>query len=190
MKGLMKMAFEKLLTWNSISKKFLIPTLIFMVILLGGLGTIMIRQNHATIQTLMESKGNSLANLFAQISASYIENFDLQALEVFVKEGFKDPDVVFVVFYDAARKQLTETSKPPSDTTSLAIYNREIKSIRGEAKPVGYLQIGYSQQTLSKNLRSGIQTVVLSNLLAFVLLILGVTLLFRGGARPGGRRGG
>jgi signal transduction histidine kinase len=178
------MSFQKLLTLNSISKKFLIPTLFFMVILLGGLGTIMIKQNHATIESLMESKANALANVFSQISASYVMNFDLMALEVFVKEALKDSDVVFVVFYDADRKPLTESSKPPSDMTSLSIYDREIRSLRGDGKPVGYLQIGYSQQTLSKNLRSGIQTVVLSNLVAFILLILGVTILFRGITQP------
>jgi methyl-accepting chemotaxis protein len=178
------MALPKILSLNSISKKFLIPTLFFMVILLGGLGTIMIKQNHATIRSLMESKANALANVFSQISASYVMNFDLMALEVFVKEALKDPDVVFIVFYDATRKPLTESSKPPSDMTSLSIYDREIRSLRGDGKPVGYLQIGYSQQTLSKNLRSGIQTVVLSNLVAFILLILGVTILFRGITQP------
>src|SRR5581483_4377278 len=178
------MRFGKILAWNSISKKFLIPTLIFMMILVGGLGAVLIQKNHATIQSLMESKGNALADVYAQISASYVENFDLQALEVFVKESLKDPDVIFVVFYDADKKPLTETSKPPKDLGSLLIYNREIKSLRGDGKTVGTLQIGYSQETLSKNLRSGIQTVALSNLAALILLILGVTLLFRGITQP------
>lgn len=144
----------------------------------------MINQNHTTIRSLMESKGNALADTFSQISASYVMNFDLQALETFVKVALKDPDVVFVVFYDIEKKPLTETSKPPSDTTSLSIYNREIQSLRGDGKPVGYLQIGYSQEALSKNLRSGIQTVVISNLVALILLILGVTILFRGITQP------
>ncbi len=178
------MALEKLLTLNSISKKFLIPNLIFMVILLGGLGTLMINKNHATIRSLMESKGNALADTLSQISASYVENFDLQALEVFVRVALKDPDVVFVIFYDADRKPLTENSKAPEDTTALSIYNREIQSLRGDGKPVGHLQIGYSQETLSKNLRSGIKTVVISNLIALALLILGVTILFRGITQP------
>src|SRR5581483_1414118 len=178
------MRFGKILAWNSISKKFLIPTLIFMMVLVGGLGAVLIQKNHATIQSLMESKGNALADVYAQISASYVENFDLQALEVFVKESLKDPDVIFVVFYDAEKKPLTETSKPPKDLSSLLIYNREIKSLRGDGKTVGTLQIGYSQEALSKNLRSGIQTVALSNLAALILLILGVTLLFRGITQP------
>ncbi|MBI3803082.1 MAG: HAMP domain-containing protein [Nitrospirae bacterium] len=175
---------QRLLTLNSISKKFLIPAIIFMVILLGGLGTIMINKNHATIQYLMESKGNALANNLARISANYVMNFDLQALELFVNEALRDPDVVFVVFYDAERKPLTESSKPPSDLSTLLIYNREILSLREDQTPVGYLQIGYSQETLAKNLHSGIETVVISNLVALILLILGVTILFRGITNP------
>ncbi len=179
-----KMSPQKFLTLNSISKKFLIPAIVFMVILLGGLGTLMINKNHATIRSLMESKGNALANNLAQISANYVMNFDLQALELFVNEALKDPDIVFVVFYDAEKKPLTEGSHPPEDTSSLLIYNREIQSLRGDGKPVGHLQIGYSQETLSKNLRSGIKTVVISNLVALALLILGVTILFRGITNP------
>ena len=178
------MGLYKILTLNSISKRFLIPALLFMMVLLGGLGGIMIRQNHATIESLMESKGNALADTFAQISASYVMNYDLQALETFVKVALKDPDVIFAVFYDAEKKPLTEGSKPPSDTSALSIYNREIQSLSGDGKPIGYLQIGYSRQNLSKNLRSGIRTVVLSNLVALILLILGVTILFRGITRP------
>ena len=178
------MALEKVFRLNSISKKFLIPNLIFMVILLGGLGALMINRNHATIRSLMESKGNALADTLAQISASYVMNFDLQALEMFVKVALKDPDVVFVVFYDADKAPLTENSKPPSDTSSLSIYDREIHSLREDQTPVGHLQIGYSQETLSKNLRSGIQTVAVGNLVALILLILGVTILFRGITRP------
>ena len=172
---------------NSIGKKFLIPTLLFMMILLGGLGALLINKNHATIQSLMESKATALADVFSQISAGYVMNFDLMALEVFVKEALKDPDVVFIVFYDTGKKPLTESSKPPADTASLLIYDREIRSLRGSGEPIGYLQIGYSRQTLAENLRSGIQTVVLSILVAFFLLILGVTVLFRGITQPLGQ---
>lgn len=178
------MALQKQATFNSISKKFLIPAILIMVILLGGLGTLMINQNHATLESLMESKGNALANTLSQISANYVMNYDLQALELFVNEAMKDPDMVFAVFYDAEKKPLTESSRPPSDLSSLAIYEREIRNLRENRSPVGYLQIGYSRHALSKNLTSGIQTVVLSNVVALMLLILGVTILFRGITRP------
>ena len=50
------MKLKDLLVFNSISKKFLIPTLILTVILLGGLGSIIVRRNQATVRSLMESK--------------------------------------------------------------------------------------------------------------------------------------
>lgn len=178
------MALEKSSTLNSISKRFLIPTLIFMVVLLGGLGTIMIKKNHDTIQSLMESKANTLADLLAQISANYVMNYDLSALEIFVKETLKDPEVAFVIFYDADKKALTESSKAPNDTSSLLVYDREIRNVRGDGKPIGFFKVGYSQLALSNNLRSGIQTVVVSNVIALTLLILGVTFLFRGITQP------
>jgi methyl-accepting chemotaxis protein len=178
------MTFEKLFKLDSISKKFLISALIFMVILLSGLGTIMVLKNHGAIRSLMESKGNAQANLLAQISVNYVMNYDLTALEEFVKETSKDPEVVFAIFYDADKKPLTESSKAPKDTASLLVYEREIRNSKEHTKPLGYLQLGYSRKALSSNLRGGIQTVVISNFVALVLLILGITVLLQGITKP------
>ena len=96
---------------------------------------------------MMDSKGNSLANLLEKISAPYIINYDFPALEGFVQEAIKDPDVAFAVFHDAAGKVLTQNSKVPSDTSALAVYKRDIKGQDGNTAAV--LKIGYSKNTLS-----------------------------------------
>jgi len=180
------MKSQNIFALNTLNKKFLIPTLILTVILLGGLGAIMVEKNHATMRSIMESKGNAMADLLAQISVNYIMNYDLSALEGFVKETLKDSEVVYVVFYDADKKPLTEISKETKDNTSLFVYEREIRDRQENDKLLGFLKLGYSQQTLARNLRSGIQTVVVSNLIALALLVFGVTYLFRGITRPFG----
>ena len=89
------MKSQNIFSLNTINKKFLIPTLILTVILLSGLGAIMVEKNHATTRSVMESKGNAMADLLAQISINYIMNYDLSALEGFVKETLKDQEVAF-----------------------------------------------------------------------------------------------
>ena len=173
-----------LFAFNSISKKFLVPTLILTMVLLGGLGTFIVEKNHATIRSMMESKGNALADLLAQISVSYLMNYDLSALEGFVKQAMKDPELAFVVFYDGDRKALTESSHAPEDVSPYLVYEREIHDLRESGKALGFLKVGYSQKSLSDNLRTGFWTVFIGSLIALVLLFLGVTILFRGITQP------
>ncbi len=160
------------------------PTLIFIVILLSGLGKIIVDKNQTTVRSLMDSKGNAMAGLLAQISVNYLMNYDLSALEGFVRETLKDPEVAFVIFYDADKKALTENSKVPISIGSLLIYDREIRDPQASDRLLGYLKLGYSDKTLSSSLRGGIITVVIGNLVALILLIFGVTILFRGITRP------
>ncbi len=176
------MNLRHLLEFDTISKRFLIPTLLLTVLLLGGLGTVMVIRNQATVRSMMDSKAAALANFLAQISAVYLMNYDLSALEGFVRETQKDPEVAFVVFYDVERKHLTENSRAPRDTSSLLTYEREITDPGGRL--LGYLSLGYSQKALSNSLRRGIQGVVFSTLLALVLLVVGVAVLFRGTTQP------
>ncbi len=168
------MSFLKL---DTIGKKLLIPVTALTMILLIGLGTSMILNTQSSVQSMMDSKGNSLANLLEKISASYIINYDFPALEGFVQEAIKDPDVAFAVFYDAGGKILTQNSKIPSDTSSLAVYKRDIKGQDGKTAAV--LKIGYSKNTLSKVLRDGIIKIALSILIAMLLTVLGLTFVIR-----------
>jgi len=162
---------------DTIGKKLLIPITALTMVLLVGLGTSMILNNQSSVQSIMDSKGNSLANLLEKISAPYIINFDFPALEGFVQEATKDPDVVFVVFSDAAGKALTSNSKEPPDTASLALYKRDIKGQDGSKAAV--LKIGYSKSTLSRILRDGIIKIAVSVLIAMILTILGLTFVIR-----------
>lgn len=166
-----------LLKLDTIGKKLLIPITALTLILLVGLGTSMILNNQSSIRSMMDSKGNSLANLLEKISAPYIINYDFPALEGFVQEATKDPDVAFAVFYDAGDKVLTKNSKVPSDTSALALYQRDIKDQDG--KKVAVLKIGYSKNTLSQILRDGIIKIAVSVLIAMILTILGLTFVIR-----------
>lgn len=177
------MKLQELLKLNTIGKRFLIPTLLFTVILFGGLGAFLVVKNNDTVQFMIESKGKSTASLLAEISAPYILNYDLTALEGFVRQTLNDPEVAFVVFYDHENKPLTEQSKVPDDGgLKLLRYEKEIKDSSGRV--LGALNIGYSRKNLSQNLLNGIKYVAMSTTSALILLALGMTFLFRGITRP------
>lgn len=162
---------------DTIGKKLMIPITALTVILLVGLGTVMVLNSQSSIQTMMDSKGNSLANLLEKISAPYIVNYDFPALEGFVEEAIKDPDVAFVAFTDGAGKLLTKNSQMPADTSALALYQREIKDSTGAKLAV--LTVGYSREALSRILRDGVVKIAISVLMAMVLTLVGLVFVTR-----------
>lgn len=116
-----------LLQFDSLRKKLLIPTLLLITAVLGVLGAIMVVQQHRALQASMASKAESSINFLQTVSVSYIINYDLSALEGFVKEVTKDPDVAFAEFYGNDQKSLTaNVMKQPAETADLILHERII----------------------------------------------------------------
>ncbi|MBI4848070.1 MAG: methyl-accepting chemotaxis protein [Nitrospirae bacterium] len=172
----------KLFSVNTIGKKFLVPMLALMIISLGGLGIFMMLNNNASIKSMMNSKGNSVADFMAKISVGYFANFDYLALDDFVKEIAKDPEVEFAVFYDEQNKPLTKSIMEPEDNSSLLIFERKITDADG--KPIGRLKLGYKNTALSGNLRKNIIIVCAGVLIALSLLVFGMSVIIRSITAP------
>jgi methyl-accepting chemotaxis protein len=171
------MNFRELLRFDTIGKKFFIPSLLFLVALFVVLTAINIRVNSSLLRAQMDARGNAMASYMAKTSVFYYMNFDLGAMEGFVKEVVKDPDVAYAVFYDEDGKPLTATSKPPSDTSSLMVYEREVKDDMGYT--LGRLSLGYSPKALSAGVRKGIGIMLAAMTAALIALAAGITLFVR-----------
>lgn len=164
---------------NSLSKKFLVPMVIFTFVLLSALGWTLIRQNGQTISEMLNKKGNNQADLLAHISANYVTNYDLSALEGFVKESSRDPDMAFVVFYDSQKKPLTESSKEPVKADNLLVFQRDIVNSGDNTNVIGMVKIGYSRKSIETNFQKGIRNVTGSTLVFLTLFVIGITFLFK-----------
>ncbi|MBX9811292.1 MAG: methyl-accepting chemotaxis protein, partial [Burkholderiales bacterium] len=173
----------RLLRFDSISKKLLVPTLLLVTVLLSALGGAMIAQQNRVLRSMMESKADSLATMLGKISAPYVTNYDLSALENFVKEATNDRDVAFAEFYDASAKSLAgNLMKAPADQSALIIYERDI--IEPDGKAIGKVKVGYKTTVLHEALRTSVTIVITSVLVVLMLLALGLTLIVRAIARP------
>lgn len=166
-----------LFVFNSISKKFLFPTLILSVILFTGLGIFMARSNSASIRSMMDSRGESVASFVTRISAEYFVIFDFQDFENFVKALESDPEVDFAVFYNSEMEPLTSVEKMPKDTSSLIIYDQEILDEGGGL--LGYLKLGYNSTKLSESLNRNMKIVFFTILISLTLLTIGIAILVR-----------
>jgi methyl-accepting chemotaxis protein len=163
---------------NSISKKFLIPTLILSLVLFIGLGIFVVQTNRRSIHSMMDSRGVSVTDFVSHLSAEYFAIFDFSDFEKFVKALQLDPEVSFAVFYNSKMEPMTSSSKVPQDISSLMVYNREIKNEQGNT--LGYVKLGYNKTQLNKSLRNSVMAITAITAIAMLLLSVGIIFLIRG----------
>ena len=163
--------------FNSISKKFLFPTLLLSIVLFTGLGLFMSRNNSSTIMSMMDSKGDAVASFVSRVTADYFAIFDFSDFENFAKALEKDPEVDFAVFYNSQKDPLTSIDKIPADTADMIIYDQEIKDEAGNS--LGYLKLGYNRSTLSENLSKSIKIITFSTIVSLLILAAGLIILVR-----------
>jgi methyl-accepting chemotaxis protein len=176
------MELKDFFTLNTISRKFLIPTVAYLVLLLGVLGTALVLSNSATINSVYEARSRSMTDFLGKIGLIYINYYDIAALEGFVNQAINDPELTFVVFYDSAEKPLTTSSVEPDDISSLLVEKSEILNDSGEV--LGYIKLGYSKEKLSRSRNVNILTMVFGGIVAIFLFSLGTTWILKGITGP------
>lgn len=168
----------RLYTLKTTKTKFLIPTLSLTIIMLLALGIFMIRNNTVSLRSMMDSRGNSMADFMTKISIDFYTNYDFISLEDFANEISDDSDVEFAVFYDNERKPLTKSSEVPDNDSSLMVFERKISDKEGNL--IGYMKLGYNTLILSRNMHKSIMIIIVSILLTLSLLTLGMNIIVRG----------
>jgi len=167
---------------GSIKRKIIVPTTILFVVLMTLLAGTLVWQSQGSQRAMLESKAASTTSFVEKISASYITNFDLTALESFVAELTKDPDVAFAEFHDAQKKALTKETRDKQNDASLLIYDRPIKDASGAV--IGQLTIGYKQVAIEAALRKSLITSAILWVVGLAACILGLTALVVRVTRP------
>jgi methyl-accepting chemotaxis protein len=143
----------------------------------------LILQQHRELTSMMESKANSVTTMLATISEQYIINYDMTALENFVKDVTKDKDVAFAEYYDTDGASLTgNVMKAPADTSRLLVSEHNIVDIRG--KVIGMVKVGFETSGLDRMLRNSIAIMVASLAAVMGLIALGLLFIVRTVARP------
>ena len=158
---------------TSIGKTFLFASLLFSVSLIVILAIISIRTNNTMIHEQMDARGNAMVKYMAKTSIYYYHNFDLGALDGFVKEIIKTPDVVFAVYYDDKKHPVTISSREPADKSDLLIYETPIRNDTDTL--LGYLSIGYNKRAFSESARKFFSIMGVSTVVIVFAVTLGVT---------------
>jgi methyl-accepting chemotaxis protein len=162
---------------DSVATKFLASSLVFIIALVLAMAMISIRTNNAMMLEQMNARGNAMVRYIAKTSIFYYHNFDLGALDGFVKEITATPDVKFAVFFDDKKNPMTTSSLEPKDMSELLIYDGEIKDDVGRL--LGSFSLGYTKDALSKGARKTALIMAITTVAAVALVILGVLYFVR-----------
>ncbi len=164
-------------TSTSIEKKFLVSSLLFIITLVLTLAFVSIQINNAMTREQMDARGDAMVRYIAKTSIFYYHNYDLGALDVFVKEITAAPEVKYAVFFDEKRTPITQSSQEPKDKSALLVYEGEVKDEMDRV--LGSLSIGYTKDALHRGTRRTAMVMGISTAAAVVLVIVGVMYFVR-----------
>ncbi|MEJ2656154.1 MAG: methyl-accepting chemotaxis protein [Desulfobacterales bacterium] len=164
---------------NSITTKFITIVSALTIILMAGLATAVISAVKSSQSKEVQSfidllkteksneeqmlnnsiirKGESIANLMAQNASSLIVGYDFETLEQTADNSAKDPDILFVSFYDKDKKILT---KKVPENKDVNIVSRPIKF---DKETVGFVEVGLNfsnVKTEMENLSTRIEKMI------------------------------
>jgi methyl-accepting chemotaxis protein len=162
---------------TTIGRRFLVRSIIFTIALVFAVALVSITVNNGILRAQMDTQGNSMASYMAKTSIFYYRNYDLGALEGFVKEITKDPAVAFAVFFDDKKKPVTTSSVEPADKGTLLVYQAEIQDEVGTK--LGSLSLGYRTTALTESARKLASIMAVSALVAVIIASLGVIYIVR-----------
>lgn len=163
-------------TNKNVEIKFLVPLLLFALILFLLVAAISLKTNSSLIKKQLDHSGSAMASYMATTSTFY-SFLDESALEGFVRAVLQDNAVVYAVFYDTEKKQITTSSSEPEDKTDLQIYEKEVRSSDGILQ--GYLAIGYNLNALSSGSEKFLLILAICITLALGVMIAGNSFLVR-----------
>ncbi|NIR25904.1 MAG: hypothetical protein GWN77_02870, partial [Gammaproteobacteria bacterium] len=75
------MRFQDAFRFNTISKKYLVPTVVMAVVLLFLSGLFLTLQSIKNIETTIDSKGDAVSDFVTKFSADYFAIFDFSDFE-------------------------------------------------------------------------------------------------------------
>ena len=139
-------------------------TILFLGVILG---TITVYNANESIN----SKGEAVAQFISKVAPVYIKNYDLTTLESFVLELQKNPEVVYIAFFDKDKKVLVENKKGGMDVSGLMYLVYGSKIIGTDNVDIGEFKIAYKKDALFIKFAWSIFWVILS--ISLSLFVIG-----------------
>lgn len=149
---------------KGIKFQFVVPTLAISLVVMLILGTVLGIITITGVNESMDSKGRAISAFLSKVAPSYIVNYDLSALESFVRELAKNDDVAYAGFHDKDKNVLAQNTAEKMDLSSYLVYETEITNKDNEK--LGYFSIAYKKNALMWKLFWSVFSVVVGIILS------------------------
>ena len=161
----------------SIARQFLVAGIVFALTVVAAIAAVSIRTDEGFLRSQMDLRGQSMARYMARTAVFYYRNFDLGALDGFVKDITGDPEVAYAVFYDDKGKALTTSSAAPASLEGLLGYQQEVRDETGAV--LGRVSLGYRTTFLVESRQRMLAIMGVSGVLAAIIAALGIAFMVR-----------
>ena len=161
---------------SSLGKKFLYPSIIFMLVALTILGVLLSRQSNDTLQLMMRFRGDFTASFLAQSSVPLYMTYNYDAVIQMTEELIKEDEIAYVGFFDDKDKLVSTNSPNIKDFSKFLVYEEEI---REEGKYLGKVKVAYKTALLDTNRKKSFQTIIWSMIVALIFLTITITIITR-----------
>jgi ABC-type transporter Mla subunit MlaD len=168
---------------NTLRVKILVPAVLTTAILLLSLGVFMGLRTKATLSAVLTSKAESMAAFLEKVVIPYILNYDYPSLDGIVAQAVKDPEVEFVVYYDAKGKVLTRNSLETPAVEDTRVQDRELKDPDSQAV-IGRMKFGFSLRGLTEQFRRDMLAIAAAIGGGGLLVVLSLFFVIRRSTKP------
>ncbi|MCU0894138.1 MAG: methyl-accepting chemotaxis protein [Rhodospirillales bacterium] len=168
---------------KTLRSKILLPAVLITTLSLLGLGTFMALRAKATMSAVLTSKATSMATFLEKVAIPYLVNFDYPALDGIVAQAVKDPEVEFVVYFDAKGKVLTQNSQEKPVAEDSLRWEHELQDPDSKAV-VGRMTFAFSLRELARQFRQDLIAIAAAVGGGGLLVVLSLVLVIRRSTRP------
>lgn len=128
---------------KNLRKKTLASIVLVTAILLLTLGMLMGMRAKAVRSAALASKAESLGTYLERVGVQHIPNSEHSLLDAIAARAVMDPEVVFIVYYDAEGKVLTRRGRKPPISENALFWERELKD-PGSRAIIGRMKCAFS----------------------------------------------
>src|SRR5262245_13768678 len=128
------------LRYRDLSMKFVLPMAVTLLLIQLAAAFCISKNQGAKIEQDLYTRGQGLVEAIAGISATFLVNYDMTALEDIVTSLRRQDGVQWAVFFDAKSRPLTTTKDMVQDD-SAAVFVRQITM---DSKSIGSFKLGLS----------------------------------------------
>jgi len=173
----MKNKLVEVFRMKTLTLKVLVPTLLALFVGMFVLGITLYSQLGDAVSGQVKKNSELNAEFVAAVAAPYVANYDLAALDGFIKELTRGGNIVYAEFFGEDGVSLTsDVIKAPSNTSDLFMIERNVIDLSG--KKIASFKMGIKHDSIiavqhhtASIMIPGILVVMLSVLLVIVVVV-------------------